>query len=585
MGEGNVGASISSQLTITSRAHKSSSPITVSRISITFEGGLRDIEIEHDADESSGATTTTGPVHFHDASLREPSRTEMSSLSSSQFPRASHPLLVSSNLTFLPGITRVFSLACMPRDAGEVAAAKVTIDIQEQAFQLTVISALEDYNHQHDWWYKGKAGLQRKKLGVDRSHIVNVLPKPPRMQIELPTIRETYYTNERVELIIKITNQEDVIADITLDVRLSGQSEAIPAIKWSIVPGEIESYNLESGEETTSSQANHISAYPLGKLGPSESWQQSLWFQAMSEMTEYTLEIKAFYHLSSDPNTPVSKTTTTNLAFISPFEASYEFSPRLHPDPWPSYFYLDWQEQEPSSESVEDRTAKGLTQRWSLTGRIVSLAIDSLLIEGVRLYIVEVKNGALCSVSQEGKATSGQIALASNGTLEHWFTLDVQKMSLEDRRSSAVVLHLDVTWRRSSADPVPTTTSLLVQQLLVPFGEPRVLASSTVSHIRHGLMHLDYTLENPSTHILTFSLIMEASEDFAFSGPKATTVQLVPLSRHVARYNILPSVKGKWIQVILRVVDVGFNKTLKVSATEGMRVSGKGVLIWVDADG
>jgi hypothetical protein len=78
--------------------------------------------------------------------------------------------------------------------------------------------------------------------------------------------------------------------------------------------------------------------------------------------------------------------------------------------------------------------------------------------------------------------------------------------------------------------------------------------------------------------------MMEASEHFAFSGSKTTVVQLVPLSRHTVRYNILPAKRGLWIQPQLVVVDTYFNKSLRVLPTGEMRADKKGILVWVDAD-
>lgn len=99
-----------------------------------------------------------------------------------------------------------------------------------------------------------------------------------------------------------------------------------------------------------------------------------------------------------------------------------------------------------------------------------------------------------------------------------------------------------------------------------------------------ALIRLEYAFENPSMHFLAFNLTMEASEDFAFSGPKTTSLQLVPLSRHTVHYSLLPYARGTWIQPQLKVVDMYFNKLLRISATEGMRSEKKGIMIWVDGD-
>lgn len=85
-------------------------------------------------------------------------------------------------------------------------------------------------------------------------------------------------------------------------------------------------------------------------------------------------------------------------------------------------------------------------------------------------------------------------------------------------------------------------------------------------------------------HFLTFEVNMEASEEFGFSGPKLRALNLLPLSRQTVRFNILPLVAGAWITPQLRVVDRYFNKTLKVQATDGMKLDKKGVMIWVDVE-
>ena len=582
--EGHVGANIPSQLTVTSRAQKSSTPITVSEISLMFEGGLRSFKISHDPNENSISTTPTGEVQFHDLALREYLNTEAASASDSPSFETAPLQFASSNLTFVPGVSKVFSFVSVPRDPGEITAARANLDLQEKLFQITLVIPLSNHNCWGDWWVRRNDGLQSKKLGTDRSYAIEVLPKPPKLRIELPTIRKTYYTNERVELLIKIINEEEAEADINLDIQLSGPSTEVSNFGWGPSFGQASDEETRDRGTNADAEASHISDYRLGILAPSESWQQSISFQAITKTTEYVLEVKALYRLSSDPDTTVSKTTLANLVFIDPFEVNYDFSARIQPDLWPSYFYVDENEDDDSSPtSPTNRAANGLKQRWSLTARVTSFAVESLVIEDMSLRILEIKNGALCNISRR-EVSSDQKLVASNDTLESDFILDLQKLSLEDRRSSGLLLQLDIQWHRKSVDSCLATTSLAVHPLVVPFGEPRVLASSTPSDAINRLIHLNYSLENPSIHVLTFSLVMEASEEFAFSGPKTTTIQLLPLSRHTVRYNIMPSVSGKWIQVVFRVVDIYFSKTLKVRGTEGMRTGGKGVLIWVDSE-
>jgi len=125
-----------------------------------------------------------------------------------------------------------------------------------------------------------------------------------------------------------------------------------------------------------------------------------------------------------------------------------------------------------------------------------------------------------------------------------------------------------------------------VPRSLIPVTEPRVLLSKRrqVAQNPAGLVHLQYTIENPSMHYLTFNLTMESSDEFAFSGPKATSFSLVPISRRTVDFRVLAHHGGRWLRVSLGVVDAYFNKALRVSAaSEGVKSDGKrGLLVWVE---
>jgi solute carrier family 25 protein 38 len=99
-----------------------------------------------------------------------------------------------------------------------------------------------------------------------------------------------------------------------------------------------------------------------------------------------------------------------------------------------------------------------------------------------------------------------------------------------------------------------------------------------------SLVHLDYTLENPTMHFLTFEMNMEASEEFGFSGSKLRALHLLPMSRQTVRFNIYPLVRGVWIMPTLKVMDRYFNKSLKVQATEGLRMDKKGISVWISEE-
>lgn len=96
------------------------------------------------------------------------------------------------------------------------------------------------------------------------------------------------------------------------------------------------------------------------------------------------------------------------------------------------------------------------------------------------------------------------------------------------------------------------------------------------------VIRLTYSIENPTNYFLTFGLLMETNEDFAFSGPKQTSLQLLPVSRTTAEYCVFPYVRGAWIRPGLKVVDRYFNKTLKAApGGDGVAVDKVGLMVWV----
>ena len=571
-----MGETLTAQLIVSSRAHKSSASITVSSISIVFEGSLKEINVDHDESEQPAALIPNGSVQMHDVTLHEDS-SPLSSPSS----KKTNSMTGLSNLTIPSASTKVFEFSIVPRIAGEIKATNVILHFREDLFDLDVVISLNTISRSDNSWFKSKAGLSRKTLTSDLSFATEILPKPPKLQIDFSNIQVTYYTDEIVVMKMKIVNAEDEEAEAILDVKMTGQSNSTPQLYRL---SDLESPG-ETPNDVASADSSHFGGLHLGKLAPSTSREESISFCALHEMAEYELEVKVTYHLPSDPDTSISKATSRSLVFIRPFEANCDFLPRIHPDPWPNYFNVGETEGDEIDASTEEIVARGLVQRWSLLTRTTSLAVESLVIESMELRVVEIRNGATCKIFPNRTIDSRGLVIAPKDLCAREFGMELQKFSLEDRRSSTMALQMEIQWRRDSPGARSTITSLAVPQVSVPFGEPRVLASAEPSPEVPSLIHLDYVLENPSIHVLNFNLTMEGNEDFAFSGPRSLAVQLVPLSRHTVRYNVLSSVKGGWIQPVLRVVDTYFNKTLRISETEGMRADKRGILVWVDADG
>ncbi|KAJ5112175.1 hypothetical protein N7532_000220 [Penicillium argentinense] len=564
--EGNVGEPLQAQLTLSSCAQSVSAPIKLSEVKLVFEGCLRPVKIQSDHNEDSD---TKSPCCISSISLRKPSSPGDTSV---QSPTGALTTLIGmADLTIGPGQTKVFNITCIPREAGDAQVASIAMLVEEEKFDLTYVIT-DHTQRQSYWWQQTKKGASRRRVGKDRdTGRCKIMPKPPKIRISTPNLRSTYYTNERVALQIGIHNEEDEAKLEWSDAETSPEPEG-------------------SGTSTPLEGVSHFIKRTVGILDRAADNELTVVLADTQDAAKYSLEITAIYHLVSDVQTPIIKTITVDLSFVRPFEANYEFLPCIHPSPWPNFFSVN---EELLGKSPPPPV--GLSQKWCLNSKVVSFALEPLVIEKMALKAVDISIGTVCNLEPETLVSQELPQISPEELRESNFFLDIQKQLLGDRRPTAINFALEITWRRASPEPetetstaktaANTTTSILeIPRFVVPMGEPRVLASATPSTKLSGLIHLEYTLENPSTHFLTFNLMMEASEHFAFSGAKTTVIQLVPLSRHTVKYNILAAKRGLWIQPQLVVVDTYFNKTLRVLPTGDMRADKKGVLVWVDAE-
>jgi hypothetical protein len=198
-----------------------------------------------------------------------------------------------------------------------------------------------------------------------------------------------------------------------------------------------------------------------------------------------------------------------------------------------------------------------------------------------------VDNAASCNVLGTAAALSQEL-LAPGETISPAFQLTTQKHSLDDRRNTYLTLSLAITWSRQTDSDHKAQTVIPIPRLSIPASEPRVLCTVADSVLAHTDLTLQYTLENPSSHFLTFALTMEANEDFAFSGAKYRTLSLAPLSRQLVEYHIVlhdqseVEAKGSVIMPNLQVIDSYYQKNLRIQpGTERVRLDDKrNLCIW-----
>lgn len=577
--EGNVGEPLKAQLALLSTAHKESQPITLSEVKILFEGGLRSVRILSGETETSGQANPVliSKVHLHEP----PSSTDDHNSPSMTSGLAS--LVGTADMKMLPGQGKVFDLTFTPREAGEVKVASLSLICETNAFSLTHIINQPVMSDTLWWSFEGGEPHCRPLARDIDVNSVKVLPKPPKVRIDLPNLKRVYYTNEKVSLAVVIRNEELEAADVSLEAKLLSPSKHTATIQWEDT-ADSDSFDLESKQSIAASKdLLSLPRRPLGSVPSAGSYAMTFLIEHSLEPIQHELEIAVYYYLLSDPEATLTRTVVVDIRISRPFEANYELLPRHDSEPWPNFF-------DPATTSV------GMNQQFLLLSKIACFVTEPVTVENVNLSAQDIMGNAVCEFGKEkhlnmgpesAEADAASRTLAPQETRESSFEVLIRKNALGDPHSVAVDFILTIEWRRSVEENVIVST-LEVPRYLIPMAEPRVLLSKRQDTNAHqpGLIHVEYTIENPSMHYLTFNLIMESSDEFAFSGPKATSFSLVPVSRRSVDYRILARQGGKWVRISLGVQDTYFSKALRViPASEGIRSDGKrGLLVWVEQD-
>ncbi|KAK9424248.1 putative Gryzun, putative trafficking through golgi-domain-containing protein [Seiridium unicorne] len=585
--EGRAGRTCPAQLAITSTAFSGSSPVTLQEITVTFEGSVRTLHISHETATAQGSARKNvflTPVALNETETPDHDTDEESDSSTPH--NRSVILLGNDDLTLHPGQTRVFELSLPLREAGEARASSVSVTLAPAAFKLNYSMKIREDNIVGVWY----TSSGRRKVTKTNSHIIKVLPRPPKMQLKFVGVHKQYYAGEPIEVQVDLVNEEEVDAISKLDVHLYGQE--VPHFK-ACIEGGTEQSSIGEGEEAK------LGGLPAGTIASSKSTTAIITINPIIRPTAYDLTVKAWYNLISDPATPIVQTVSFQVNVVNPFEASYDLVPRLHDDSWPSIFDHDNIQDLSEGDQENSRRALGLAQKWCLVTRFGSFAAEDLRVLDLDVKVMGTHGSVKCVVSKDSRYPASDMIMTPRTMEEARFDIVAQKLSLDERAPSTADLAFMIKWQRASADvnSPPNTTAFLLDPFYVTVSEPRVLGSVSYSRTSSPspgssgapntvkstpIIILDITIENPSNHFLTFGLSMEPSDEFAFSGSKSTALNVLPIARRTVSYRLLPLVEGgQWIKPQLVARDKYFQKVLKVIPTEGMRKDGDGVAIWV----
>ncbi|KAA8566792.1 hypothetical protein EYC84_009892 [Monilinia fructicola] len=569
--EGKVGEQSLSQLVVKSSALASSVPVTINEIRLEFIGGMKPIILRHKP-STEASKNQKSTVLYKKTSLVDESMAERGH--ELEDPPTRQTLASYEDLTFSPGQTKVFEFGNLLREAGDAKALKATFSIVSDLFDFDYVHSFDRSTFPEIWY--GESGT-KKRLVRTRPSSIHVLPKPPKLELCIVEFQEQYYTNELISLHLEVKNGEETDSIVNLEARLLGEN----------IPSNIILRRVDSADplDDTSSKEDADHELSLGTIASGSSIIVEILISSIDIPAIYDLNLKASYNLVIDMETPILQAISAQLSILNPFEANYDFSPRIHPDPWASFFTHEESLEVVPDEQENDREAFGLAQKWCLTTRFASFATEDIMVEDVDVEILGVQGGIKCTTNKLTTIPEGGVKVSPKVLEEAQFDAFTQKYSLDDRGTATLDLSLVIKWRRNKDGSNINTCIVPVPRLLVSSSEPRVLAAVTYSSTIPSMIHFDVTIENPSHHFLSFAINMEPSEQFAFSGVKQSTLQLVPLSRRTIKFRLLPTIRGDWIGPIRCVIrDTYFQKVLKIAPTEGMKSEKEGLLIWVPSD-
>lgn len=589
--ESKAGDYCKAQLALTSHAMPGSSPIRLSSVRVDFQTGLKPITVDHASSETGDEASTSRKTQLAEIILEEAfTKSDSGSDVASQFSGA-------CDLTLAAGQTRVLEMAIPLREPGEAGVSSVGMHYESEAFDLQHTRVFKETDPVTGWYVRGD-----DKPHALRAHArtLRIHPRPPKLQMTLLDPSTQFYTDETIRIDVEMRNDEDEAALVKLGTQLKG--EAVPSFTLQVGEEEVAGTAAEVDEEDI--QAKSAAVVTMGAIASGATAKFRLTISPTSTSTTLDLLLRATYHLESDAATTILQVLSVPLNIVGPFEANYDLVPRLHPDPWPSLFDCDGIPI-PSTEDDEATAVrpKGLAQQWCLLCHYASFASEDLVVVGMETQVVSCTGAVQCHVlprPEEGTkgddSSDNTITVSPKTMYEAQFDLVAQKLSLDDRQPVTLDLAFIIKWRRqrktaaaAAAEPSPedevNTTLMPVGQYLVLGSEPRVLATATMDPLSatasSRLLHLDLTIENPSSHFLTFGLTMDPSDSFGFSGPKHTTVHLLPVSRRSIRYRLLPFVSGDYVRPGIVVRDKYFQKVLRIIPTEAMKIDKDGLLVWV----
>ena len=543
-----VGELLDCQLTVASCAPAQSHPLTVASIELQIEP-FGSVRIRH----SDEFNSETNPLDFLSTEANLNATTAQ------------------ANLCFSPQEARTFHFQLPMRDVDLMRLDSMRFTVHTPHYTIEHVLSSNVSHRAQLVLPRITSGIPGQTHPYILTDEVTVLPKPPKVQIILEDTLQSrqFYADETSHLTIKLKNDE--LASVSGELRVAAKG---------VVPSGLSLCFDAPALDPASSVSASSTRQVLPNIDSRKTEKLTLHLKAPTHPSKVALKMDVEYSLASEPEERLIQSLELDVEFVAAFEVKFNFGPLLYADQWPSYFDLE-------SAGSDDRP-DGIPQLWCLGGFVKSLARDKLNLQ-VQPLLTRSSGELKATFHKSGISAQplepGQVTCPS-------FELETQKCSLEDRRPSSVEAAFSITWSRDN-HTAATVTVIPAPRLILPVSEPRALLTVDGNGTRGSDATIHYHIENPSLHFLTFAVTMDASDEFAFSGPKSRTLSLPPLSRRRLDYHVIlhdhEIVKGReeggrWITPNLEVFDQFYQKTLRIHAAtgDGAKMDGRGgIMIWV----
>ncbi|KAF7721040.1 hypothetical protein EC973_005523 [Apophysomyces ossiformis] len=436
----------------------------------------------------------------------------------------------STNLAISRNQTKVYQGTIMPNVCGDMKILGVCLDIVGSSWSVglnySFDSVADSKLTSRRRWYEimGDKEQQRPKLrfleGKGELTCARVIPCPPRIKLAI-NYNPPALLDEHFALKVTVASHESEPIDLTLSVHISNAEGKVT-----------NDYVLFSDEDDVKLPTRD---FAVGLLKPQETRAQDIYLHANSIAGSRFIDVKARYSFAvSDVEGDtefMEKHEQIEIPFVAPFNASFE----LHPQSESTYQSLS-----PELSRVE---------KW-----LVVAAIQCCAESDLEIFDVQLKQdiSTYPDVSLTPIAASNESAI--NNDHQRWkaghiynmnYLLKVHIADVTELQPYIPMGSISIRWKRYGDEGPMAMTELVLPKL--PFQQQHLIVNTDCSAEMYvgEPFTLTFTVYNPTVQLTEYSVAVEFSDAFVFSGYKQCRGRLFPLSRTSYHYTCYPLLAGK----------------------------------------